>query len=308
MASPAPRIAVAPYGTRDYIMDAVRAGGAEIVDPINADALVWTDNGGPDDLEDLLRKNPQVRWVQLPWAGVEPFTHAGVIDGERVWTSGKGVYAQPVAEHALALALAGLRELKRYTTADGWSGEAGISLVGGAVTVFGGGGVAQALLHLLEPFGCRVTVVRKRPEPMDGARDVIAFDRRYEALKGADVVFLAHALTPETVATIGAVELELMEPHSWLVNVGRGQHVVTDELAAALADDVIGGAALDVTDPEPLPPGHPLWKLPNCIITPHVANTEDMAQPLLSARVTDNVRRFADGRPLVGVVDPDLGY
>jgi phosphoglycerate dehydrogenase-like enzyme len=75
-----------------------------------------------------------------------------------------------------------------------------------------------------------------------------------------------------------------------------------------LREDVIGGAALDVTDPEPLPDGHPLWRLPNCLITPHTANTEDMAQPLLSARIAENVRRFAAGEELLGVVDPDRGY
>jgi phosphoglycerate dehydrogenase-like enzyme len=308
MAPSAPRIAVAPSGTRDYLTKAVEDGGAELVDPDKAEALVWADNGRPEALTELLGANPGIRWVQLPWAGIEPFTDANVVDGDHEWTSGKGVYAEPVAEHALALALAGMREIKRYARANSWSDEAGISLVGGKATIFGGGGVGQALLRLLEPFGCEVTVIRNRPQPMEGARDVIGFDRRYEALKGADVVFLAHALTPATAGTIGAVELELMEPHSWLVNVGRGRHVVTEDLLVALAGDVIGGAALDVTDPEPLPDGHPLWELPNCLITPHVANTEAMGQALLSRRITENVRRFADGRPLLGAVDPDLGY
>jgi phosphoglycerate dehydrogenase-like enzyme len=137
---------------------------------------------------------------------------------------------------------------------------------------------------------------------------VLAFEELYEALMGADVVFLALALTPQTRGLIGEIELELMEPHAWLVNVARGQHIITNELVTALREDAIGGAALDVTDPEPLPPGHPLWDLPNCIITPHTANTEDMAKPLLSARITENVRRFAADEPLIGLVDPDHGY
>jgi phosphoglycerate dehydrogenase-like enzyme len=99
-----------------------------------------------------------------------------------------------------------------------------------------------------------------------------------------------------------------MDPHGWLVNVARGAHVVTDDLVGALEHGVIGGAALDVTDPEPLPDGHPLWSLANCIITPHVANTPEMALPLLSARITDNVRRWSRGEPLLGLVDPALGY
>ena len=91
-----------------------------------------------------------------------------------------------------------------------------------------------------------------------------------DALPGADLVVLALALTPETEGIIGADELQLMEDHAWLINVARGRHVVTDDLVDALRDGVIGGAGLDVTDPEPLPPDHPLWSLPNCLITPHV--------------------------------------
>jgi phosphoglycerate dehydrogenase-like enzyme len=107
---------------------------------------------------------------------------------------------------------------------------------------------------------------------------------------------------------IAAGELELMERHAWLVNVARGQHVVTDDLVAALREGIIGGAGLDVTDPEPLPQGHPLWSLPNCIITPHVGNTPEMAVPLLSERITANVRRFAADEELLGSVHVHLGY
>ena len=99
-----------------------------------------------------------------------------------------------------------------------------------------------------------------------------------------------------------------MSEHGWIVNVARGRHIVTDDLVAALAAGEIGGAALDVTDPEPLPEGHPLWSLPNCIITPHVGNTPEMAAPLLAARITENLRRWIAGEPLIGLVDPTLGY
>jgi phosphoglycerate dehydrogenase-like enzyme len=119
---------------------------------------------------------------------------------------------------------------------------------------------------------------------------------------------LALALTPETVGVIGAQELDLMERHAWLVNVARGRHVVTDDLVDALRNEQIGGAGLDVTDPEPLPDGHPLWDEPRCIITPHVANTPEMARPVLTRRITENVRRFAAGEPLLGPVDPEAGY
>jgi phosphoglycerate dehydrogenase-like enzyme len=137
---------------------------------------------------------------------------------------------------------------------------------------------------------------------------VLTADRYVDALPGADVVVLALALTPETEGMISASELEQMERHAWLVNVARGRHVVTDDLVAALRNGTIGGAALDVTEPEPLPDGHPLWSLPSCIITPHVGNTPEMAVPLLAERIAGNVRRFAEGEPLIGPIDVDLGY
>jgi len=99
-----------------------------------------------------------------------------------------------------------------------------------------------------------------------------------------------------------------MEDHAWIVNVARGRHIVTDDLVDALREGTIGGAGLDVTDPEPLPADHPLWALPNCIITPHVGNTPEMAKPLLAERVTENVRRFGRGEELLGLVDVDAGY
>jgi len=310
-----PKIAVAPEGTREWIADAVRAGGAEVVAPAQAQALVWTDAGyddggssGPEGLKALVAKHPHFDWVQLPWAGVEPYAEAGVFDHKRRWTCGKGVYARPVAEHALALALAGLRDLKRFATMQSWGEQSGISLAGGKATIFGGGGIAGELIALLVPFQAEITVVRRHPHDMDGVKRVLGYDTRYEALRGADVVFVACALTPETTGLISSIELELMEPHAWLVNVARGQHVLTEDLVLALRDDTIGGAALDVTDPEPLPDGHPLWELPNCFITPHTANTEDMARPLLGERITANVRRYAAGQELIGLVDPSLGY
>ena len=244
--------------------------------------------------------------MQLPWAGIEPF--AAVLDDTHTWTCGKGVYAEPVAEHALMLGLAGLRGLDRYARARSWEAQRGTNLLGAAVTIVGGGGIAESLLRLLGPFEADVTVLRRTPEPMAGAARVLPPEALHEVLPGATLVVLALPLIPSTSGLIGARELALLDPHAWLVNVARGAHVVTDDLVDALRAGTIGGAALDVTDPEPLPDGHPLWSLPNCLITPHTGNTAEMATPLLSARITANVARFAAGEPLIGLVDPVLGY
>ena len=258
------------------------------------------------ELEDALNDAEQIRWVQLPFAGVERLIH--LMSDDRVWTCGKGVYAEPCAELAFALALAGLRGLGRFARATIWSPPEGRNLLGARVTIVGGGGITEALLRLLKPFDCHVTVVRNRVQDMDGADVVVEADRYADCLPGADVVFLALPLTADTEGMISRDELELMEPHAWIINLARGGHIVTDDLVWALRNNIIGGAGLDVTDPEPLPDGHPLWTLPNCIITPHVGNTPEMAVPLLAERISQNVRLFAKGEDLLGPVNVELGY
>ena len=302
----APRLAVAPEGAPAWMVDAVIAGGGQVVPLAEAEALVWAAPRDPEALRATLAEAPHLSWVQLPFAGIEQFVD--LLDDDRTWTCGKGVYAEPVAELALTLSLAGMRHVGQYAKATEWGKPHGRNLLGANVTILGGGGITESLLRLLQPFDCRVTVVRNRVADMDGADEVLEPDRYVDALAGADVVILALALTPDTEGMISRSELEQMLPHSWIVNVARGRHIVTDDLVWALENGVIGGAALDVTDPEPLPADHPLWTMPNCIITPHVGNTPEMAVPLLSERIAANVRRFAVGEPLIGPIHVDLGY
>jgi phosphoglycerate dehydrogenase-like enzyme len=303
-----PAIAVAPRGIRDYLVEAVQAGGGELLGPDEAQAVVWTDEDNPAALGSLLDAHPHLRWVQLPWAGIETYVDVIRTHAERVWTSGKGVYAEPVAEHALTLALAGMRGIDRYTRVRTWTAPRGRNLFGVRVTVVGGGGIAESLLRLLGPFGCEVTVVRAKPRPMAGASRVVASRELDAALTGAELVVLALPLLPETTGLMDRRRLGLLAPGGCLVNVARGEHVVTDDLVVALRQGAVGSAGLDVTDPEPLPEGHPLWDLPGAIITPHVGNTPEMAVPLLRARVVENVRRWAAGQPLIGPVDAAAGY
>lgn len=304
-----PRIAVAPAPVWPWVSEAVTDGGAEIVGLDRAEALVWLSYRDPAGLKDALAAAPHARWVQLPWAGIENYAEAGVLDPDRIWTCGKGVYAEPVAEHALGLAVSGLRNLFEYARATSWEPPKGVSLYDGAVTILGGGGIAESLIALLAPMRTKVTIVRRDDaRPMPGAAATVGRSALGDALATADAVFVALALTDETRGIIGADELRRMRPHAWLVNVGRGPHVATDDLVEALREGWIGGAALDVTDPEPLPDRHPLWSLPNCVITPHTANTPEMGYPLLAARIRENVARFAAGDELVGVVDVLAGY
>ena len=282
------------------------AGGGHIVEPGDASAIVWTAARGAAGLREILDAHDHLEWVQVPFAGIENFVP--ILDDDRIWTCGKGVYAEPVAEHALALALAGMRHIAGYSRAKQWTGPTGRNLLGAAVTIVGAGGITESLIRLLTAFNCSITVVRRTVEEVEGADTVVGQENLVDALVGADVVFLALSLTSETIGLIGRPELEVMEPHAWIINVARGGHIVTDDLVWALENHVIGGAALDVTDPEPLPESHPLWSLPNCIITPHVGNTPDMAVPLLSARITENVKRFIHDEDLIGLVDVRNGY
>ena len=306
---PIPRIALAPEPAA-WAVRAVEDGGAQVValdaDP---DALVWTSPGGWSGLVPALEQAPGTRWVQLPFAGVEGVRTTGVLTSARIWTCAKGVYAEPVAEHALALALAGLRRLPERARATTWGPQAALTLYDAPVVILGAGGITEALIALLAPFRARVTVVRR-----DGSKAVPQADRTVgladldTVLPGARVVVLALALTEQTDQLFDARRLRLPGPDAVLVNVARGRHVDTDALVEVLREGSLGSAALDVTDPEPLPDGHPLWTLPGALVTPHTANPWQSAQPLLAARLADNVRRWVAGEPLLGRVDVDAGY
>lgn len=302
---PTPAVAIQPRSA-DWIDAAVLAGGARIVEPAEATAMVWTSSSAPDELAATVAAHPDLGWIQLPWAGIEPYLD--VLDASRTWTNAKEVYGPPVAEMAHALLLAGLRRLGPYALATTWTRGEGRNLQGARVTIVGGGGIAVDLVAYLAPYECEITVVRRTARPMDGVARVLGEADLHDGLRGADALVLALPLLPGTEGIIGAEELALLAPGAQVVNVARGRHIDTDALLDALRSGQVGGAGLDVTDPEPLPDGHPLWSEPSVIITPHTANTREMAKPLLGARITENVGRWIAGEPLVGVVDLDLGY
>ncbi len=297
----------------DRFVAAVEAGGGTVAE-ISSETrgIIWLSSSEPERLVEALEANPQVEWVQLPWAGVDAFAEVIRPFAGRplpLWTSAKGAYSQPVAEHALALTLALLRVFPRRIAATSWSTvPEGRSLYGLSVVIIGAGGIALELIRLLEAFGVSITVVRRSADAVEGADATVTVDRLAEVLPGADVVVVAAALTGDTTGLIGEAELALMKPEAVLVNIARGGLVNTDALVAALAAGVIAGAGVDVTDPEPLPDGHPLWSEPNALITPHSADTPEMTAPLLAERIRLNVEAFlGDGR-FVGVVDPVAGY
>ena len=293
--------------------DAVRGAGGTVGE-LDGDTrgIVWLDARDPDGLAAALDTAPGVGWVQLPFAGVDAFAHLIASHGDRVlFTSAKGAYAEPVAEHALALTLATLRVLQKRARARSWATEPeGVSLYGRHVVVVGAGGIALEYIRLLAPFEVSVTVVRRSSAPVDGAARTVTTDQLDEVLPDADVVVIAAAMTSGTARLFGPRQFELMRSTARLVNIARGGLVDTDALVQALRDGSIAAAGLDVTDPEPLPDGHPLWDEPGAIITPHQADTPEMVAPLLAERIRVNTAAFLDGAGtgFVGVVDPAAGY
>ena len=290
----------------DAMMQAVIDAGGEPAPVAEASALMWADPAAAADFPGAVADAPDLEWIQLPYAGIENF--ASQLDPSKIWTCGKGVYAEPVAEHIITLTLAGFRHLHTSIPATSWPPQLGRNLLGANVTVIGAGGITESLLRLLEPWNTTVTVVRRTAEPLAGAARTVTMDGIGEAIAGADVVVLAAALTDETRGMVDAEFLRQMNDDAWLVNVARGGLVVTDDLVDALSGGLIAGAALDVTEPEPLPDGHALWHQSNCIITPHVGNTPEMGLPLIAERVRQNVQRWIAGEELIGLVDVEAGY
>jgi phosphoglycerate dehydrogenase-like enzyme len=313
-----PRIAVlgdmTPAGEPpgEELWDAVRRGGGEPSEPGDADGIVWVDPGDPQGLKRALQSSP-ARWVQLPFAGIEPFVSSGVIDEDHDWTCAKGIYGESCAEHALAFMLVASHRIHEHIGATRWLAEDSRSTERrfhgqASVLIVGTGGIGGSLAHMLGPFEVRVTAVNRSGTPLPTAERTVVVDKLPEVIGEADFVVLAAATTPETEGLMDEAMLARMKSDAWLVNVARGALVDTDALVEALREGVIGGAALDVTSPEPLPEGHPLWNFDNCIITPHVANTWIMGLPALCALVERNVAHFAGGEPLEATVVPKLGY
>ena len=307
MAEP-PRIHIA--GDRPDLDQAVRDGGGEPA-PLEGAAGVVSLTGDPAELPAL---PDSVRWVQLPSAGVEQWIRSGALDDGRVWTSATGSFGLAVAEHALALILAADKALHSFARERSWTDDGRHqvrSLAGATVLIVGAGGIGRALIGLLEPFGAEVIAVTRRgreiSEPARPARTLPA-DRLPEIWGEARHVVVAAPATDGTRHLVGARELAAMREDAWLVNVARGSLVDTDALVEALRSGSIAGAALDVTDPEPLPDGHPLWELPNVLITPHVATPPSAERTAFAARVRENVRRLAAGEELEGLIDSDGGY
>ncbi|MFZ2528818.1 MAG: D-isomer specific 2-hydroxyacid dehydrogenase family protein [Rhodococcus sp. (in: high G+C Gram-positive bacteria)] len=299
-------------GHDDHLAAAIIDGGGTLTSLDDAEALIW--HGDVDEFPAL---PPGVRWVQLAFAGIEPYFRAGIIDTDRVWTNASGVYADNVAEYAVGALLVGLRQFHGSITAAArpeqrWQKQAldprVRTLYGSTVAIVGCGGIGRAMIPRLRAFGVDVVAVNLSGRPVDGASVTLPASRTSEVWATADHFVVAAPATADTDRLVNAEVLDAMPDTAWLVNVARGNLVDSDALVEALRDGKIAGAVLDVTDPEPLPDDHPLWALDNVVITPHIANTRTGLNATLAPTVRENVARFIAGKPLIAVVDPGAGY
>ena len=305
-------IAMLPWAS-EFFARAVAAGGGVMSElGPQTRGLVWLSEKRAEELTEVLDAHPAIGWVQLPWAGVDGFADvlARFADGSGpLFTSAKGAYAEPVAEHAVALVQAVLRDFAPKARAAAWAPvRTGLSLYGRHVVIVGAGGIATELIRLLQPYRARITVVRRTVGSLAGADRTITTDALHDVLPTADVLILAAAATHATHALIGARELALLPSTAALINIARGALIDQDALAEALHQQRLLGAGLDVTSPEPLDDAHALWREPRCIITSHSADTPEMTAPLLARRITANVRALVGDSRFIGIIDPAAGY
>lgn len=266
----------------------------------------------------LVNAAARATWVQVSSAGVERcMTTERIINGDVILSNMQKIESPVIAEHVIAMTLALARSLPQVINAmesGAWlNRETSItggmqSISGKKMLVVGLGGIGTEVARRAAALEMRVVGTRRSSrEGPDFVEYVGLSDELVELATEADFIVNALPLTPETTALFDAEFFAAAKPGAHFINVGRGKSVVTDDLVAALRSGQIAGAALDVTDPEPLPADSPLWQMLNVIITPHVSSRGgNSVRKMIVLR--ENLRRFSAGDALLNVVDPDLGY
>ncbi|QIS24484.1 D-2-hydroxyacid dehydrogenase [Nocardia terpenica] len=252
----------------------------------------------------------RLRWVHVGATGVDSVMFDELVESPVVVTNTRGLFDGPIAEYVLAQILGFAKDLPESWRLQGehvWRHRESERIAGASVLIVGTGSIGRAIARLLRAVGMQVRGLGRRAVADDPDFGTIGCDPAAE-LPGADYVVAVPPLTPQTRHMFDARAFAAMKPHARFINVGRGELVVTDDLVTALRTGAIAGAALDVVDPEPLPPGHVLWDLPNVHLTPHNSGDFIGWRGAIVTAFADNFREWIDGRPLDNVVDKRLGY
>lgn len=279
----------------------------------NADVIVGS------CAQDLLTQAKRVRWVQVMSAGVEQCVSSPALQQRQILlTNMQRVDSAVIGEHAIALALALARNLEGNLANQRqgrWGGRGDDvvasmrSLGDKTLLVVGLGGIGTEVAKRAAALGMKVTATRNSSRERPAFVSYVGLsDELPKLAQEADVIVNAAPLTAATTHLFDEKFFAGVKPGAYFINVARGQSVVTDALIAALKNGRLAGAGLDVTDPEPLPSDHPLWRLPNVIITPHVAAASDLPRYKQNAIVRENLRRYAAGEKMLSVVDLKSGY
>ncbi len=263
---------------------------------------------------ELIRAGKKLRWVQVLSAGLEHCGFDELKNSPITVTNAKIIQGPEIADHAFALLLSLTRSIHRVEadrSKQDW--DRGryrpIELRGKTALVIGLGGIGTQIAERAFAFGMTVLAIDPKDIPfLNAVKQVGKPDQLPEFLPRADVVFMSAPHTLETETMLGLEEFALMKQGTYFVNVSRGKTVDTEALMQALKQGRLAGAGLDVTNPEPLPKGHPLWTMENVVITPHLAGQSDVFSQRLLELVKENLKRFAKGLPLHNVVDSSKGY
>jgi phosphoglycerate dehydrogenase-like enzyme len=278
--------------------------------------LSWSwETASRDLLRQALLMCPNVRWVHIPWAGINHLLSPELTASPAVLTNGRGVFSQSLGEWVLAAILYFAKDLRRLVRSqmDGrWDPFDVVGISGQTVGIVGYGDIGRAVAGRVRAVGMRVLGLTRRGPLLhqadDLAEQIFAPADRIRMIEQCDYLVITAPLTPETRGMIGEAELAAMKPEAVIINVGRGPVIREDALIRALSEKRIKGAALDVFDREPLPQGHPFYLLENVLLSPHCADRTpgwlDEAMQLF----LDNLERYRRGEPLVNVVAKELGY
>ena len=274
----------------------------------DADAIIGEIN------PELFHAAKKLRWVQVHSAGVERYVFPEFADSAVVLTNCKILQGPNIADHAISLLLALTRDLYLAIpdrVKEEWNRReySPIELRGKTAVIIGVGGIGMQIAQRAHAFDMKVIGVDPKDVPLNYfVSRVVPPDRLEAELPEADVVFMAAPLTSQSQGMMGPRQFGLMKKGSYFIAVSRGRTYDSDALLQALKTGRLAGAGLDVTNPEPLPKGHPLWKLENVIITPHIAGQSDGVEARRMALIVENVTRFVRGEPLLNVVDKKKGY
>ncbi|KAK9824989.1 hypothetical protein WJX81_004929 [Elliptochloris bilobata] len=271
--------------------------------------------GARGNLQALWPRLSGLRWLHSVFAGLEHLMFPELADSKVVMTNAKGNFSHSIAEWALTACLFFAKDVRRLQAAKAvqkWEPYAVEELRNKTLGVVGYGDIGQTCARIARVFGMRILALRRRTELSESERDsglkVFPPDQLEALMAASDYVVMALPHTPATDKLVGRAALAALQPHAVLVNIGRGKTLDEDALVAALQQEQLRGAALDVFQTEPLPKSSPLWDLPNVLLSPHSADRTATFQHEAVEQFVSNAKRYIAGQSLENIVDKKAGY